>query len=360
MNKVLEYFKNNNNYDFYTKEITVYGWQNQYKHLLTTSVTKYLFEDLIINENIAPLNDDNRPGIIKPKHYITIHDTGDADPVHSARFWSEAVFNQSWEQRKGDVVPYACSYQYVVDNEGIYHNIPDEEVAYHAGDGTRFDYVLRPTGVIATGKNPKITISEDGYYQFNGVKSCILAPRVYREKNGEVLENRLAETKDINDQSILCKVVEGKYFIGETYYQSGYRLISNRGGNNNSIGIETCINENTDLYYTWQKTAKLVAYLLDNNNLTIDDIVQHHYFSGKDCPMTIRHAGLWEHFLSLVKEEVQIREFIKEGYKIELITSDSRVLDNGRIMKLGDNPIKYIIRTTKDNIQEELEFVINF
>lgn len=359
MNKVLQYFKDNSFNNILNQEITVFGWQNKYQHQLISSVSKYLFEDLAINDNIAPLNDNNRPGTVKPKQYITIHDTGDADPIHSAKFWSETVFNQSWEQRPGEIVPYACSYQYVVDNEGVYHNIPDQEVAYHAGDGTRFDYVLYPTGVDAITSKPIITISDDGYYQLNGNTSLVKAPRIYREKNGEVLEDRVAKTTDLNDQSVLCKVVNGKYFIGETYFSSGYRYICNRGGNNNSIGIETCINENTDLYYTWQKTAKLVAYLLDNNNLTIDDVVQHHYFSGKDCPMTIRHANLWGHFLELVKFELQIRMFMKEGFKIELVTNDKRVKANGRIIEVGTDPIRYIIRTTKDNMTEELELEIS-
>lgn len=37
----------------------------------------------------------------------------------------------------------------------------------------------------------------------------------------------------------------------------------------NSIGIETMVNQGSDLYLTWQKTAKLVAHLLIDNNLTI-------------------------------------------------------------------------------------------
>lgn len=358
MNKVLEFFKENSLNKVINKEITVYGWQNPYQHQLISSVSKYLFEELQIKENIAPVNDVNRPGVVKPNQYVTIHDTGDSSPLHTAKFWSEAVFKQSWEHKPGEVIPYACSYQYVVDNEGIYHNIPDEEVAYHAGDGTKFDYVLYPTGVDATTEKPIITISKDGYYQFNGVDSLVKAPRIYREKDGVVLVDRLPETSDLNDQSVLCKVVDGKYFIGETYYSSGYKLIANRGGNNNSIGIESCITADTDIYYTWQKTAKLTAYLLDNNNLTINDVVQHHYFSGKNCPQTIRMNGMWEHFLDLVEFELQIRKFKQEGYKIELVVNDNRVLANGRIKELGSGAIKYLVRTEKDGVIEELELEI--
>ena len=361
MNKVLEFFKNESLNSVIKKDIRVYGWQNEYDHLLVSSVSKFLFEELEINENIVPVNETNRPYRIKPKQYVTVHDTGDSSPLHTAKFWSEAVFNQKWEHKPGEVVPYACSYQYVVDNEGIYHNVPDEEVAYHAGDGTKFDYVLYPTGVDATTDKPVITISKEGFYQFNGVDSLVKAPRIYQERDGVVIVDRLPETKDLNDQSVLCKIVDGKYFIGETYYSAGYKLIANRGGNNNSIGIESCITANTDIYLTWQKTAKLVAYLLDNNNLTINDVVQHHYFSGKNCPQTIRMNGMWEHFLELVKFELKIREFKKEGYVIKLMVDDQRVLPNGRIKDNGNYaPIKFIIKTIFDNKEEELELEIKF
>jgi len=361
MNKVLQFFKEDACNKAIVKDITVYGWQNEYKHLIITSLNKYLFEDLKIIENIAPINDTNRPYIIKPNKYVTVHDTGDASPLHTAKFWSEAVKNQSWEHKPGEVIPYACSYQYVVDNEGIYHNIPDEEVAYHAGDGTKFDYTLYPTGIKAVNNDRNITISKDGYYEINGIKSNIQAPRIYKEKDGVVLEDRLPKTSDLNSQGILCKIVDGEYYLGETYYSSGYKYIANRGGNNNSIGIESCITENTDIYYTWQKTAKLVAYLLDNNNLTLDDVKQHHYFSGKNCPQTIRMNGFWDHFIELVAFELQMREFNKEGYTITLECNDKRVNSIGRIIDLGDKtPIVYKVKTIKNNIEEEVELKLEF
>ena len=361
MNKVLEFFKNDANNKAIVKNIRVYGWQNEYDHLIITSLNKYLFEDLNIIENIAPVNETNRPYIIKPNKYVTVHDTGDASPLHTAKFWSEAVRNQSWEHKPGEVIPYACSYQYVVDNEGIYHNIPDEEVAYHAGDGTKFDYTLYKTGIKATTDERNVTISEDGFYEINGIKSNIQAPRIYREKDGVVIEDRLPKTSDMNSQGVLCKIVDGEYCLGETYYSSGYRYIANRGGNNNSIGIESCITENTDIYYTWQKTAKLVAYLLDNNNLTLDDVKQHHYFSGKNCPQTIRMNGFWDHFMELVAFELKMRDFNTEGYTVSFECNDERVNKIGRVIDLGDkSPILYKVKTQKDNKTEEIELKLEF
>lgn len=347
MNKVLEYFKQHRKDNPLFQKIRVYGWQNEYDHLLIGSICNYLFEDFLVIENIAPLTNENREGRIKPKFYVTVHDTGDASVIHTAKFWSETVKNEQWEQGK-----YACSYQYVVGNDGTYHNIPDDEVAWHAGDGTKVDYQLHDSSLTGDNPNPTVTII-DGYYAIDDVKTTIKAPRIYKEKDGQVLLDRQAETTDINDQGVLCRLIDNKYYIGETYYSSGYRLIANRGGNCNSIGIESCINSNSDIYYTWQKTAKLVAHLILDNNLTINDVKQHHYFSGKNCPQTIRMNGLWEHFLELVQFELEIYRFIKEGYKIELIVNNEQILSNGRIKTLNNEIVEYTIRTTKDQLIEE-------
>ncbi len=351
MNKVLTFFKESG-YQPFSKDIHVFGWQKEYNHHLISSVTPYLFEELQIHENLVESNKYNRPGNILPKYYITVHDTGDADVAHTAKFWSDTVNRGYWEQGK-----YEASFQYVVGNDGIYHQIPDNEVAYHAGDGTKFQYRLIDTLVSGTSPRPSITISDDGYYEIDGVKSNVLAPRAYKEKDGIVIMDRLPKTTDINSQGILCKNINGKYYLGETYFNQTYELIANRGGNNNSIGIESCINENSDIYLTWQLTAKLVANLLVNNNLNFNDIVQHHYFSGKNCPQTMQENKMWNHFIELVKFEYQMLMFKKEGYKIKLIPISSNILPNGRIVEEGT--IKFKIEVEFNSLIESETFEYN-
>ena len=354
MLKAINFIKENINQSPFSKKIRVYGWQHEYDYLLTSSVSKYLFEEFEVIENIIPLTNENRPGNKKTKFYITVHDTGDANSNHTAKFWSDTVKNEYWEQGK-----YACSYQYVVGNDGTYHQIPDDEVAWHAGDTTKYDYKLYPTDIEGTNPNPVITISEDGYFEIDSVKTNISAPRVYKEKEGVVIVDRLPKTEDINDQSVLCKLIDGKYYIGEVYFNSGYMLIANRGGNNNSIGIESCINEGTDIYLTWQRTAKLVANLLYNNNLTFEDVKQHHYYSGKNCPQTMRMNNMWEHFMELVKTEYTALELLKEGYSFKLVSNSKNLENNGRITSLNDETIEYKIEIRKDNNIEVLEFKLN-
>ena len=352
MNKLLDYFKQNQE-KIFEKKIHAYGWKSEYDTIITSSLTKYLFEDLDIIENIAPRTNENRDGRIRDKYYITVHDTGDAFSNHTAKFWSEAVKSEGWEYGK-----YECSFQYVTGNDGIFHNIPDDEIAYHAGDTTMYDYALYDSGVSGDNKYPHISISLDGYFEIDGRKSKILAPRAKKVKDGVVLYDKIATSDMINSQGILCKLIDGKYYLGETYFNTTYELIANRGGNNNGIGIESCINEGSDIYLTWQRTAKLVAYLLDVNKLDFDAVKQHHYFSGKNCPQTIRMSNMWDHFMELVKFEYQIRQFRKQGYSLKLICEDDRVCANGRVKKLSDKPYKFKIESEFKGKIESIEIEI--
>lgn len=348
MNKVLEYFSQLNEEKIIDKNIKVIGWQFSYDYHLISSLTPYLFEKLNVIENIAPQDNQNRDLRIRDKKYITIHDTGDSLDSHTALFWSNTVYNQ---KLMDTLAPYAASFQYVVGDDNIYHNIPDNEIAYHAGDSTKYDYKLYDTGVENEGKI-KLSINNDGYFYINDKKTLIKAPtKIIGGKE------KICNTDDINDQGLLIVIKNGRYYMGEIYYNDSYGLIANRGGNNNSIGIESCINQGCNLYYIYQKTAKLVAKLLDENNLNIFDVKQHHYFSGKNCPQTIRTANLWPHLLHLIEVETNFRKFEKEGYKIKLIVNDERVDNKGLIKSLGDKtPIKYSIETSFENKIETMNF----
>ena len=342
MNEVLQYFVSIAESNNIVKNIKVTGWQRVYTYELKTSVIGYLFEDLVITENIAPLGNGVRPGTIFKKEYICVHDTGDVD--YSAKDWSDTVYN-NYNALTGK--SYGASYQYVIDNKDCYHNIPDNERSYHAGDGNR-TYEEIPSGVYGTEKYPTITITEDGYYAIDGQKSTVLAPTY----NGQILK-----TSDINDYGIRCVIRDGQYYLGKTWYDTTYRKIGNYGGNNNSIGIESCITEGEDVYYTWQRLAKLVAKLMDENGLTIDDVVTHHYFSGKNCPQTMREAGFYLHFKRLVEIEYNVLQFIKQGYILSFESGNTEYVNNsGRVLKTSpvSKNINYTITVEKDGVKDSI------
>jgi len=305
------------NEDPIIKNIQVFGWEvnGTWNYDMYSSVNDFLNEDLEVTESLISLTRDNRPGTIKEStQYITIHDTA------SGASGGTAAMHDAYVRTSAP-----SSWHYSLGNDGIFHHVPDNEVAYHAGDGSR-TYTLTDSGVKATtNSKPTATISTDGYYELNGTKTSILAP-----KNGAVT----LTTAHINDNGIETVIGEnGNWWMGSTWYSSGYNKIGNYGGNRNSIGIESMVNNGSDVYYTWQKLAKLVAVLLEDNNLGIDDVVQHHYFSGKDCPMTMRHAGMWDKFLKLVESEYIAKTYLSD-YTIKFVSNSPYIDNRGRIIDL--------------------------
>ena len=322
LEEVMDYISTIVNKKSDIKDIRVWAMEKSYNHQLKPSVAKYLFEDIHMVENIAPIENDNRPGDVHEKVYICVHDTGDFS--FNAQQWSNIVYTNKIGDRAYDV-----SYQYIVGNDGYYHNIPDNETAWHAGDGTSpasyfYEY---PTNLFGTNEKPHVSISPDGNYTLDGQISNITAPT----KNGQILTEEY-----INDLGIFTSIKDGQYYIGNTWYSSSYDKIANKGGNVNSIGIESCVNKGSDIYLTMQRLAKLVAFKVDEYNLGFDRIVQHHYFSGKDCPQTMRTEGYWNHFLDLVKVEYQMLKYKQLGFKIEFESYNPDYVDKlGRVIKRG-------------------------
>ena len=329
--EVMDYISSVTNSIINITTIKVWALEDYYLHELLPSVCQYLFEEMEIIDNIAPEGNPNRPGEKHEIRYITVHDTGDFS--FNAGNWSKFVHDA-----KIGTTPYNVSFQYVVGNDGYYHNIPDDEAAYHAGDGHNSTISLFrefETGVYGTQEKPLLNISTDGYYTINGKKSTVLAPT---DDEGNILDESY-----FNDMGIYTSIKDNMYYIGSTWYSDTYNKIGNYGGNFNSIGIESCINKGSDIYLTWQRLAKLVAKLLDEHNFGLEQVVQHHYFSGKDCPQTMRTEGYWNHFMKLVEVEYQILQYKKMGFTFELTPLTKYVISNGRVVDTGTYlPVKAI------------------
>lgn len=79
----------------------------------------------------------------------------------------------------------------------------------------------------------------------------------------------------------------------------------NSTGNKNSISIEMCMWSNKDKQQkTYENAAILTAMLLKKYNLSIDKVVQHNKWSGKNCPQYLRegkHGYNWTWFINRVK-----------------------------------------------------------
>ena len=81
-----------------------------------------------IQQHIIPAGRRNRPGGRNPDAYITIHETGNTDAGADAEAHGKYLAGSAGEAS-------LTSWHYTVDDHAIVQHLPDNETAYHAGDG---------------------------------------------------------------------------------------------------------------------------------------------------------------------------------------------------------------------------------
>ena len=128
--------------------------------------------------------------------------------------------------------------------------------------------------------------------------------------------------------------------------------ISSKGGNRNSIGIESACNKGSDLWYTYQITAQLVARLVREHNLDLTRVVGHNFFSGKDCPQTLldNNGELWEIFMEAVEAEYDLLLNMSD-YTITCKSNNPDIIsDNGRVLQVPrySTTVSYTVTVTNN------------
>ena len=334
-----------NNYKYYT-----FGYQQEYRKNEQVCYGYLPFIDSIKPELIVDIISDkykyNRPGVLKEStEYITIHDTASAAPSAGTKAhnnWIHSMANDS-ENRN------SVSWHYTIGDKDIYQHIPLDEVAYHAGDGTGEKLEFIDTGIKAS-RDMKLEISTEGKYLINGIDTNVCAPL---DSDGNVPTN-----ENIPYNGIAVRVNEkGNFSIGKTWWSKSYKMIGNRGGNLNSVGIETCVNVGSNYINTMRNTANVVGKLLNKYDLSVDRVKQHNFFSGKNCPMTIREAGLWEEFIEIVKLEKYRNDYLSDvEFKFTSLTPEL-LSDDGNIIKhVSGEKVMYKVEVTSGKEKYEYKF----
>ena len=328
-------------------------------HYLLGSVFRILFEKLDIIENMVPVGAHNRPGRFTDEgveavpYFVTVHDVGAPGNAQS---------NSNYCVNPG--AGNYLSWHYTTGNDGIYQQLPIGEIGYHAADGTHYDFQWSDSGILAPeGENnpTKITINQTtGKYQINGQDTLISAPL---NASGSIPTNSSIIYTGINNivDNDPTSSTYRHYLIGTTYWNKGYGVLANYGGNVNSVGIETQVLGNT--YYTWERTAKLIATVIlpEIGQNVYDAVKQHNTFCGKDCPMTMRHAGYWEHFLNLIQcEYILASQFY--NFKIEFKSDSPYLNPNGMIKTLANEAteVEYSVRfySTSENYDKTFNYKV--
>ena len=344
----LQFILEHHNSTVYTRNnLPVGAGTPEYWYDVRGSVNDILFKEYKVRDTyLAQGNASGKTyGEMSSVEFITVHYTGNMAKG------ANAAANASYFATSTDSV----SIHYTTGNDGIYHCLDDNLGAYHAGDGASkdqvgaFDWlstgVKAPAGVTAHDLlNIKVTVSDDCYYEINGQKTKIKLPSTYIYKDrasnhtyndkGQVVNAETGSVRDaetyFNKMGFRFIVEGGEYKMAKTWwcYTQVYEgRICSVGGNRNSIGIESCVNEGSNLWYTWQITAQLVAHLMQENDLDINRVVGHHFYTAKDCPqpMLDNDMEIWYEFRDLIEAEYEkLTEY--NDYKFELSTNSSSYL----------------------------------
>lgn len=232
-------------------------------------------------------------------------------------------------------------------------------MAWHAGDGTSVPFEWIPTGITATDTDkPLIDISVDGYYTFNGQKSTVLAPTGI---GGQILDRTYFTYLGPN-----WDIFNGEYVIGTTYFSTSQQsrgVIASRGGNRNSIGIEMNVNTNADIIDTVQRTAKLVANLLEQYNLPNHRVITHNTTDGKGDSYTLNNTvykGTW--YFDRFMEHVEVERSVLKDFNDATITFSSSsplVSSTGRVISkpLVTTEVVYTITVTIGDVTKSITLV---
>lgn len=313
------------------------------------SVNRYLFTALDINTkytttaaNNASGHKDRRTGsgYDDSVYFVCVHDTatltGNAEGIASY-------------MASGDV-----SIHYTVGNDEVWAVVPEDYIAYHAGDGTGTTFVWKDTGVTAVNNEKpvfSIVAKGNGYvYACNGQETTIPVPSTGSTPTSDELFTYLGPT---------WKIENGKYYMGLTWWSSSYGKISSHGGNNNSIGIEMNVNTSNDMYDTYQRTAKLVADILIRHNLDLTRVQMHNTFSGKNCAQVILAGNFWDRFMEMVSLEYELQSLYKD-VEIKFTPSDKDkdlIGNDGHIKKIPDKTttVSYEVTVTKGNVSKTIK-----
>ena len=324
------------------------------------SVSKLLYnKELEIDTTYSQATEDKygaelQNRLLESVEFITVHYTGGMTKGSTAKA-TAAYFAKPLSQVN-------TSIHYCTGNDGIYKGLSEIYRAAHAGDDgslntvSKFEWLDTPVTVKPNDPEiPVVSITKNATFSINGEDTGIKVP--YKDQRGN--EGYVTDDKWLNKMDLAVNIKDGKYQLGTAwwcYTQVWEGRICSNGGNRNSIGIESAVNEGSDLWLTWQITAMLVADIMERYDLDITRVKGHHFFSAKDCPQPMLENDLeiWYEFLELVKSEHAKLQL--NNLKLEFET-DSEYLNNyGRVVKQSNESqvVSYTVTITHNGKTETI------
>ena len=314
------------------------------------SVNYFLFAPYIVEEkyyaNSDAITDNSNHKDRRAEdtiEFVTVHDTATlTGTVHSIA---------------SSMSTGGTSIHYTTGNGEIVGVVREKYRAYHAGDGTGYSFSWLATGIKVGEKTPEFDMVKNGStwdLTIDGQATSIALPISNGTKT--IANPSKAHFSTLGPS---YKVIDGYYYVAPfrvDFSQVAEGCIGNQGGNNNSVGIEMCVNVSGDIYDTWQRTGQLVADILVRNGLTLDRVKEHNTWSGKNCPQCLRAGSYWNEFMKMV----EVNYIIMKDYKDAEITFKSNnpdiVNENGRVINppKTTTTVSYDVTVTIDGVSKTI------
>lgn len=165
--------------------------------------------DIPVYTDYIPEGSRARPGGQREIKYLVIHETDNFSSGANAKAHGSFILQNANAEEN------IVSWHYTVDDHEIYHHLPDDEPAYHAGDG------MEKNGGNRNGVGIEMCVNEDGNYEqtlINTEKLCArllveygLKPsalKKHQDFSGKVCPDRLINGGRWDE---FCAAVEQRY-----------------------------------------------------------------------------------------------------------------------------------------------------
>ena len=129
----------------------------------------------------------------------------------------------------------------------------------------------------------------------------------------------------------------------------------NRKYNEQSIGIEICVNSDGDFKKAVDNAVGLTKYLMDKYKISVDNVIQHNKTSGKDCPRYLRAGNkgvTWSDFKAKLsdKKTGRVKKTVSKSKTSVKSTSTSKLTVDGKWGKDTTRALQRALGTPVDGI----------
>lgn len=155
----------------------------------------------------------------------------------------------------------------------------------------------------------------NNYYPETNTRQYIT---IHETANTGVGANAQAHANFINNGAMETwhYTVDDEHAIQHYYHTTSCWHAGTYNGNTQSIGIEIAVNQDGDYLKALMNAIELVQIIQKQENISTSHVVQHNYWSGKNCPTQLRagtYGMTWNAFISHIDGKSQPKQSTKKS-----------------------------------------------